>query len=80
MRIYVHDVNCIHNYQNLAGSGRDAPYSPMPKNKNMIKIKDNSVRFYDEDEYELTHPNDIKDWKKRNRQLTKEQSLKKEKK
>ena len=49
----------------------------MPKNKNMIKIKDNSVRFYDEDGYELTHPDDIKDWEKRNRQLSKEQSLKK---
>ena len=43
----------------------------------MIKIKDNSVRFYDEDGYELTHPDDIKDWEKRNRQLSKEQSLKK---
>ena len=51
----------------------------MPKNKNMMKIKDNSVCFYDEDGYELTHPDDIKDWEKRNRQLTKEQSLKKKK-
>ena len=54
------------------------PHNPLcQKNKNMIKINDNSVRFYDKDGYELTHPDDIKDWEKRNRQLTNEPSLKK---
>ena len=37
------------------------------------------MRFYDEDGYELTHPDDIKDWEKRNRKRQKERSLKKEK-
>ena len=50
----------------------------MPKKKNFIKIDNNTVRFYDEDGYELTHPDDIKDWEKRNRQRTKEQYLEKE--
>ena len=52
----------------------------MPKNKNMIKIKDNSVRFYDEDGYELTHPDDIKDWEKEIDNYQKNNPLKKEKK
>ena len=37
------------------------------------------MRFYDEDGYELTHPDDIKDWEKRNRQKEKKRFLKKEK-
>ena len=49
----------------------------MPKKRNVIEIKKNEVRIYDEDGYELTHTDDIKDWEKRNRQKEKERFLKK---
>ena len=47
------------------------------KHKMAMVIDEKGLRYFDEDGYELTHPDDIKDWEKRNRQLSKEQSLKK---
>ena len=49
------------------------------KNTTLIDQKDLSVRHFDEDGYELTHPDDIKEWESRNRKRDKERWLKKQK-
>ena len=49
------------------------------KNTTLINQKGLSIRHFDEDGYELTHPDDIKEWKSRNRKRDKARWIKKEK-
>ena len=49
------------------------------KNTTLISQKGLSIRHFDEDGYELTHPDDIKEWKSRNRKRDKARWIKKEK-